>query len=301
MKVAMWLALAALLVAAQQDDASRQIWDNYFGASRLPSKTAPSSAPAPRPAPQYRRVSQPPTSKQVGKAANAALTQNARGAALGVTIWKMESPVGGDGARLLVQEGAGRGRTEYIPHRLEAGTTLREGDLVRLAIETPSDGWLYVIDQEVHTGDNVGPPYLIFPTTGSRNGDNRVGAARLVEIPAREDKVNVFTIRPTVSGERGERLTILFTPQPIPGITPMAGPQELNRATFESWMTQFRSDSEHFELVDGLGQSWSIAEKTSGEQGRPLTLDDPAPQTVFVFPEKAGKPVLATVLLRVAG
>jgi hypothetical protein len=83
LKVAIWLALAALLIAAQQDDASRQIWDNYFGANRLPSKTAPSSTAAPKPTPQYRRVSQPPISKQSSIAPNAVPTQNARGAALG--------------------------------------------------------------------------------------------------------------------------------------------------------------------------------------------------------------------------
>jgi hypothetical protein len=299
LKQLLGIALIAVIGAAQ--DESRQIWDGYFAKSREQATAKETSSPAP-PRPQYKVVapSQAPKPKSAAPK-KWSVTRPSPGSALGITIWKMEVPTTHDEARLLVQEGPANPPTEYTPHRVEAGEALREGDRVRLAVETPTSGYLYVVDQEIYSDGSFGPPYLIFPVTQARGGDNRVDPGRLVEIPAREDKLNVFTIRATKPDERGERLTILLTPQPISGLNLTPRAQPLPMSIFGSWIAQFQSNADHFELIGGRGQSWSKSEEQAGGGGgHVLTVRDPAPQTIFVFREKVGKPLLTQVFLRIA-
>src|SRR5689334_18780785 len=107
-------------------DEPRQIFDSYFGKSR----TAPASAPA-QVKPEYRPAGGGRASSL--KKTGSGSTRPA-GNALGVTIWKMDA-ASGAGARLLVQ--TGKTSIEFTPHGMEAGEPLRQGDRVRLSIETP--------------------------------------------------------------------------------------------------------------------------------------------------------------------
>ena len=47
--------------------------------------------------------------------------------------------------------------------------------------------YLYVIDREQYADGTQGEPYLIFPTTRTRGGDNSVKAGRVMEIPSQDD------------------------------------------------------------------------------------------------------------------
>ena len=65
-------------------------------------------------------------------------------------------------------------------------------------------------------------------------------------------------------------------------------------------MVRFASACEHFELAGGSGVVWTRAEDEAGaNRKRLLTLEDPAPQTVYLFPDKARQIVLAQVVLNV--
>ena len=115
---------------------------------------------------------------------------------VGVTIWRLRPSTAADtGARLLVQDNAGSG--EWTPERVSATSTLRNGDRVRLAVESPQAGYLYVIDRERYASGERGAPYLIFPTSRTHGGDNQVTAGKLVEIPGQEDRPNFFSLRPS--------------------------------------------------------------------------------------------------------
>jgi hypothetical protein len=285
-----------LTLSAFAQEEPRQIFDSYFAKNRQ----APSIPAAQQPKPEYRPAGakQGPPTKIVPPAPGKAGDAKQSGATLGVTIWRMEPSQPGDGARLLVQ--TPRAKQPYTPHRLEAGDLLTLDDKVRLSIEAPSGGCLYVVDQEIAANGLLGPPNLIFPTTGTHGGDNRVSGGQLIEIPARTDAIPVFTIDPYRARYRGEHLTIILTPRSIPGLKLEAEALPLPPATFNAWMSQYRSEYRHFELAGGKGQAWTQPEQQAGADGaRLLTLDDPAPQTVFFFPDRAGKPLLATIELRI--
>jgi hypothetical protein len=290
-----WVQIALLFVyclavggpGLRGQEAERRIWDDYFGSSR---PAAPAPGPAARPAPQYR----PSAAVSTGARSK---TPQPGGVALGVTIWKLDTPRPNDHARLLVQE-AGNAVVSLSPHRIQAGEPLQDGDRVRLSIEASVSGYVYVIDQEMHSDGTLGAPYLIFPTQTTRGGDNSIRAGQLIEVPAQTDATNVFTIRPGTAGERGEKLTIVLAPQPISGVKISAKAQEVSQASFDAWTRQWVSPGQQFELRGGDGRSWTPAEQEAGKsQARLLTQDDPAPQTVITFPPLTAQPAMASIVL----
>src|SRR5262245_46314771 len=113
---------------------------------------------------------------------------------VGVTVWRLRPGLPSDsGARILVQEDFVT--TEWIPERVGVTTGLHAGDRVRMTIESPDPGYLYVIDRERYASGERGAPYLIFPTARTRGGDNRVMGGKLIDIPAQDDRPNFFSLR----------------------------------------------------------------------------------------------------------
>ena len=108
---------------------------------------------------------------------------------VGVTVWKLAEadPKAKDteSSRSIVTSSTGK---SYGAKRLAADTEFEAGDLVRLSIEAPSEGYLYVIDREMLADGTLGPPVQIFPTAMSRGGDNRVQKGLLVDIPSQSDR-----------------------------------------------------------------------------------------------------------------
>ena len=294
-RIVLAAAITLTLPVFAQEEA-RQIFDSYFAKNRQAAAAPDAQQPKPEYRPAGTRQGQPAKTTSAPAKASAA---KPAGATLGVTVWKMQPPQPGDGVRLLVQTPSDA-KGQYTPHRIEAGDLLSLEDKVRLAIEAPSGGYLYVIDQEIFA-NGPGPPNLIFPTTGTRGGNNRVSGGQLIEIPSQTDAMPVFSIvLPKRPDYRGEHLTIILTPQPIPGLKLTDAALPLPPATFNAWMSQYRSEYRHFELAGGRGQAWTQPEQQAGANGtRLLTQADPAPQTVFFFPERAGKPVLASLDLRI--
>lgn len=217
---------------------------------------------------------------------------------IGVTIWRLRRASTGDEVRLLVQDPAGR--TEWTPERVSSASKLRTGDRVRLAVESPEPGYLYVLDRERYANGERSAPYLIFPTTRTRAGDNQVSAGKLVELPAQEDQPNFFSLRPGRPDQVGEELTILLAPKPVEGLT--LGPKaiQIDAEVAAKWEREWGSaKTEVFELQGGAGKAWSSAEQDAGSNAsRVLTQDDPAPQTVYrVAGAKPGAPMLVKVQL----
>ena len=79
------------------------------------------------------------------------------------------------------------GTKQYVPVRVAAGEPVAAGQRVRVSIEAPRAGYLYVINREQYADGTMSEPYLIFPTLRTRGGDNAVKAGRVVEIPDQGD------------------------------------------------------------------------------------------------------------------
>jgi hypothetical protein len=303
----MTLGLAMLCVGAnnslthaQGDEAnSRQIVLDRFNKAR-PAEEATAGisggrtgAGASIKAPIYRRTG------SIKLAAGSRRTKPAPSEEIGVTVWRLRPSQSTDtGARVLVLDGLRQ--TEMTPERIEADTPLNIGDRVRLTIESPRPGFLYIIDREQYADGSLGEPMLIFPTTHTRGGDNRVAPGRLIDIPAQEDQYSYFTAQPA-GGRRdqiAEVLTVILVTQPLP-LQIGARPLQMTSTQVAGWEKLWGGTAERLELVDGAGRPWTDEEKAAGAaQGRQLTQAGPPPQTVYRVARKAGGPLLVTVPLR---
>jgi len=221
---------------------------------------------------------------------------------VGVTIWRLRHASSTDsGARILVQEEAST--VEWVPERLSSSSVLKPGDRVRLSIESPEGGYLYVIDRERYAKGQRGDPYLIFPTSRTHEGDNRVAAGRLIDIPAQDDRPNFFALRLSRADQIEEELTVLLTKEPIASVT--IGPKALKLTDDQvaKWEKEWGTGSvQRFELSGGAGKTWTQAEQQAASTGtRVLTQEDPPPQTVYRVAVKPGEPLMVKVRLRYSG
>jgi hypothetical protein len=266
-----------------QDDQERRLWDSEFLKKRQPAKTP--ASPAPQQAPVYKRVTPKSTD------------DSAPGGVIGITIWRLREPGPADtqDSRLLLQEEDDRNRTEWTPERVESETTFAEGDRVRLTVESPRAGFLYVVDREQYADGTTSSPYLIFPTRRIRGGANAVNPGGVVELP----EASAFRLKPMRPDYTGELLTLLVTPEPLAGIAAGPGIQKLDAATVEQWERQWSATTERFELVGGAGKTYTKTEKEAGSGARLLTQEDELPQTLFRVVAKSDGPMLVSVQLRV--
>jgi hypothetical protein len=294
-------ALAQTQSSSQdEEESSRQIVLDRFNKARpLTEATAGisgagSAAKAMRP-PVYRRTGSRrlPTGPRKSPVAS---TEE-----IGVTIWRLRpSRAADEGGRVLVLDG--QKQSQWTPERIEADTQLNIGDRVRLTIESPRQGFLYIIDREQYADGSLGEALMIFPTTRTRGGDNRVEPGKLVDIPAQEDQYSYFTAQP--AGERrdqvAEVLTIVLLPQRL-ALQIGEQPMKIESAEITNWEKLWGGAAERLELVGGAGRPWTREEKEAGAaKGKRLGQTGPPPQTVYRVARKAGGPLLVTVPLRYA-
>jgi hypothetical protein len=285
MKLPILAAMASAALFAQEESGTRGIVPEEV------LKARPQAKAAGRPKPQYQ-----PIGPQVLKS----LRETSAAREVGVTVWRLRAASASDsGARILVQQESET--VEWVPERVSSSSALKAGDRVRLSIESPEAGYLYVIDRERYASGEHGEPYLIFPTSRTREGDNRVSGGKLIDIPAQDDRPNFFTLRRSRPDQAEEQLTILLTQEPLPDV--QIGPKavRLSDEQVGRWEKQWGAGkTERFELSGGAGKTWTQAEQQAAASGgtRILTQEDPPPQTVYRVAAKPGEPLMVTVRLR---
>ena len=252
----------SLVLAQKSDEATRKLWDTAFIAtsnSRRPSKRRSSY-----------RVATP----------NVPVDNVAPDTVVGVTIWRLRPANRSDsGERLIVHDDSAT--KEWLPERISANTRLVQGDRLRISVEAVRAGYLYVINREQYADGSQGDPYLIFPTTRTGGGDNRVEVGRLLEIPAQDDSPPFFTMKKSRPNHVAEVVNVLVSPTPIEGLTITDKAQKLSEAQVAKWDSEWGSSVGRLEMAT-TGQAWTREEKDSAT--RALTSSAPAPQLLFYRP-----------------
>lgn len=293
------ILFAASATAVAQDDGSRQIVLEEFTKAR-PATTS-TKATSPPGTGTKRPVSARPRYVRKTPAVLVAMKTNSEVMEIGVTIWRLRPAAGNDaGARVLVMENAQP--TQWTPQRIEADTPLQVGERVRLSIESPRAGYLYVIDREQYADGSFGDAYLIFPTLRTRGGDNQVRPGKLIDIPAQEDNPSYFTLvpSPSRSDQVAEILSIIVTPEPLDSLRLTDRPLKLSKSDVAKWEASGSVEVERFEMVGGAGMPWSKVEMAASAAGsaRILTQEEPAPQTVYRIGSRGKNAFMVTVPLR---
>ncbi len=295
------ICLSGNIIVAQKanpaDDDSgpaRQITLDRFNKARPPNNSLNAGTPAVASRRGRNRIKPPIYRRTTPRHPSSGPTDD-----IGITVWRLRPSRSSDkGARVLVLDGLKQ--EKWIPERIEASTPLQVGDRVRLAIESPRPGFLYIVDREQYADGAFGEAMLIFPTLKTRGGDNRVLPGKLIDIPAQEDQYSYFTAQP--AGERrdqiAEVLSFILLPQPL-DLKIAEQPLKIARRELGGWEKLWGGPTEVLELVGGMGRAWTSEEKEAGAvNGRQLTQSGPPPQTVYRVTTKAAGTLLVTVPLR---
>ena len=287
-----WLLLCGLVLCLggraqeQEEDASRRFWPPSFrpapaGGAATPSKPA-----------RYKHATP--------------MTPGATSAAtVGVTVWQLRPAKPSDEARILGKKSA---KTEsWAAARVEADAPFKEGSMLRLSIEVPRKGYLYVIDREQYADGTLSDPYLIFPANPAGQ-EHRVSPGRVVEIPNQSDEQAYFEVKSLGGAARAQQvaevLTLLITPAPLTGLPARSAsadaPLPLSAALVEKWERDWGARVERLELEGGAGRPYTRAEQAAGRNaaGR-MTQGDPLPQTILRLTSGPGQPLLVTLPLKI--
>jgi hypothetical protein len=220
----------------------------------------------------------------------------AAGTMLGITVWRMRPAEAGDEVKLE------EGDTVVTPVRVKSDTPLREGDRVRLTIEAPRDGYLYVIDREKYADGSLGPAMLIFPTRRLLEGDNAVNEKVVVEIPAINDNPPFFTLKRSRREHQAEMIFVLVSDQPLPGIkigrNASPTPVQLSDEQANEWLSKWAGPASRFDLEAGEDVPMAKAQAEVATRKRALVHEDPKPQTVYWLPDAdPGTPLMISIPL----
>lgn len=219
---------------------------------------------------------------------------------LGFTLWKLRKKNSGEtNPSLQVWEDGVK--VEYVPERIESDTKLAKGDKIRITIESPREGYLYIFNREKLTDGTYGEPYLIFPTKRTRDGNNKVKAGKLIDIPAQEDDPPLFEINSDNPYYAGEILSVIVSEKPLNEIPTPADTIRFSDSKLNDWLEKWEVDSKIYEMEGGKGLAWTNAEKDASDAKleRSLTQSEPSPQTVYSFQAKPNIPILVNFALSV--
>jgi hypothetical protein len=218
-------------------------------------------------------------------------------AQLGITIWRLRSARKDDSdRRALIREK--RGAAVWAAERTASDAVFREGDFVRLSVESPRRGYLYVIDRDLSADGTTGQPMLVFPWSGA---DNKLAPGRLIDIPAEDDEPNYFKASLTRENQIGELLTFIVTSRPLN--LPLSDKSlPISVGDLSQWEKALGGVTERYEMDGGAGEFWTRKEQQAARKNRTLQLtrEDPAPQIIYrVFTENK-KGVLVNLVLKYA-
>lgn len=281
MLAALGSALAGLVLPQTPDETTRKLWDTAFISSATSKKESRR-----RRARSY-RIATPkiPIDKVTPESV------------VGVTIWRLRPASARDsGERMIVHDDAAT--KQWMPERISPGSKLNQGDKLRISVEGARKGYLYVINREQYADGSVGESYLIFPTTRTLNGDNRVDLGKLTEIPAQDDSPPYFTVKKSRSDHVAEVVSVLVSPTPLEGVVITDKAQLLPAKQIAEWEAQW-SGGVGFVEMDKVGQTWTREERDAGAANtRALTANGPAPQLLFYrAAEKANDPLFVKLQL----
>jgi hypothetical protein len=218
---------------------------------------------------------------------------------LGVTLWRLRPASSKDDIQARLLDHEGDTDSPLIAERVSSDTQFKEGQKVRLSIESPRTGYLYVIDREQYSDGTFSDPYLIFPTLKTNGGDNAVTAGRLVEIPDQNDKPIYFKMNRSRADQSAEVLTLLVSIKPIPNLQLEMKPLKLRPEQFAQWEKAWNAPTKRVELMKRVGTTYTKAEMTAGASATSLlSNNDPPPQTIYRVSSKPGDPALITISLQ---
>ena len=171
-----WLCLlAGSTMFAQQEQEARKFTARELFYSAVDAQTAPAQKPSKaaskaRPQPRTKTA---PSGEAAAGVASAGQTPNGSAPVVNAA-YRPKGPRAALGLRYTILKKTGDGQAE-----VNAESTFRAGDRIRLAVEANDDGYLYVVNR-----GSSGTWKVLFPSPEIKNGDNRIEKRVRYEIPS---------------------------------------------------------------------------------------------------------------------
>ncbi len=263
-----------------------------------------------------RRRSRPKRRKKVLAKKNVVAKKKRVAAQVGVTMWKLRPAKAGETGPFVSVKLSDSLDGVWTPERVGGETIFREGDRIRLAIESSQKGFLYVINSEIYDDGTIGDPFLIFPASLDKN--NRVEPGILVDIPDQTERYPYFLIQTKRRDYAGESLLVIITQKPLTNLKIDASGKIRNADVIDEF--EDSASAEMFSRTDGIGSTLTLDERDAtcgngkrglsvvyGKPGKPcgpatrrLTLNSPPPQTIYKTNYFPGEPISFPLSIRVA-
>lgn len=214
-------------------------------------------------------------------------------AQVGVTIWRIDAGQ----SKGIEQVGE-----EQTIERLDTNALYTSRETIRLRIQSPTAGYLYIVDQEQYADGSYGPATLVFPTLTTRKGNNLIESWTAIEVPA-YPSVWRFKPREIKAGEvrkvqTAEVLTIIISPKPLVDVSRISEKQlALNKGEFEGWLTKWKTPIQQFDMENSVGQiGRSKGIEQEGEEAS--AEEEVGGQTTYQVAIRPGDPILVSLPLR---
>jgi hypothetical protein len=181
-----------------------------------------------------------------------------------------------------------------IPERIDFSKPLHVGDRIRIGIEVPARGYLYVIDRERYRDRTFGDPVLVFPALKLNQAQNHVEPGQLIDIPPEDSSVKSLRLTKSREDHIGEDLIFVVSPQPLREVTAAAGEQTLPSSLVNEWDREWGTESLRLNQESSHPETWTVAEKNAAGPGSPerLTQTDPMPAVIMSIPRNGDRPFL---------
>jgi hypothetical protein len=284
MKLKLMLCLAVvvmsgLVVARTQDSQQEENVRGAFLTSR-PKEKPPQSSSASKPN-RRRPKSQGTISVSGSGSVTAGHTPAASPSPAASSPTKKTQPMG-LGVTLFTRDPNG------LAVRVDPAHEFRKGDVVRILLETNSDGYFYIFN----TTDN-GPPVMIYPSAEIDEGGNYLQAHVPFEIPsstASQERLRWFQFDQNAGTER---LFFVLTREPIPGV-PIEDDlikycRENNgscpwKPSAQVWAHVQKELSEPLKVdkTKKYGKAQTSSEQTATTRGLGLSQEDPEPSVIMM-------------------
>jgi hypothetical protein len=326
------LALFAAVAVLSESSATGQTRPDetrdMIDGSLLQARRKPPGRPkpqmyAPRRAAQPARVAPSPD----------AVAARTPAAEIGLTLWKFRSSEPADDVKgfVTVQSSgtAPARRVEMTPVRVESTAAIRIGEYVRLTIEAPRSGRLYLIGRDRGPRGYIGPPIQLFP---QRPGDdNAVAAGKPVSVPTWNSAGESYFTLSKAEGQDSMEVIVIITPEDLSraassalganlkvqtislgmtpaeiarlerdGLSPVTEVYALDDAQVDRLVAEWSVVPVWLDRQDGLGAAYTRRElDASLNSGASLSQDDPPPQTIVRFAPRGSAPWLVKLSFRV--
>ncbi|MBI4851682.1 MAG: hypothetical protein HY819_07795 [Acidobacteria bacterium] len=234
------------------------------------------------------------------------------GTEIGVTIWRLREVTTAEKVNSKVVENTRilkrvKGQssevvTRVIPERISSNTELIDGDIIRLAIEVPTEGYVYIISQELYINGKYSDPYLVFPSRRDLGKTDRISSGKLLFLPSDEDHFEISSLKETSTKIVEEVFTIVVSQEPLRELLPLESdePRKLSLGDFEQWKKMWGGEVFKFEQETTAKLAITQVEKASSSSGS-LSLSDTdlLPQTIYHVANGKEKALLFTTGIKI--